>query len=1092
MSPRVAPSVLAALVLVLSAPDPAGRRNPGQAGPTLTDISQRLLGVRTEQPNRDFGRGPVFFVPNLGQIDRRVVFYAQGRDRTVYFAPDGLTIALDYARGTEAKGPAARWAVKVDFPGARKGVRPEGLKENGGIVSFFQGKPEEWRTGLPAYSEIIYRDLWPGIDLIYKGEKDLLKYEFVVDPGADPSMIRIAYQGTTAVVLTAEGGLTVETPAGNFGDDAPIAYQEINGRRESVAVAYALAAAEAGSETRTIVFKTGSYDRSRTIVLDPVVLISCGYIGGASPDVCEAVAVDASGNVYVTGETQGGAAFPVTAGPDLTGNGGADAFIAKIPESGTGLVYCGYIGGSANEYGNCIAVDTAGNAYVAGGTNSSETTFPVTGGPDLTHGSGGGGLDGFIAKVNPEGTALVYCGYIGGNKLDIANGIAIDASGRAYVAGYTYGSDFPVLVGPDLSFNGGESDAFIARISASGTAFEYCGYIGGSGDDNAEAIAIDASGNAYVAGGTASADFPAAVGPDLTPDGDSDAWVAKVNPSGTIIERCGFIGGSAYDTARAIAIDPSGAVYVAGDTGSTETSFPVTGGPDPTYNGGTSIYGGDLFVAKIDPSGAGLVYCGYVGGSGNDWVSGIAVDGAGRAFVCGTTDSPEASFPVINGPDLTYNGGSEDAFAAAISADGATLVYCGYIGGSEGDEAHGLALDEWGTVLVVGATMSGQATFPVAVGPDLTHNGGWDGFVARVSAGVAGPTLASLNPSSGTAGDPGFFLSVAGTGFEDGAVVRWDGTNRPTTFVSGSEVRAQIAAADVAAGKTVSVTVINPNGGISNGLTFSISNPVPVLASLSTTQVTGGGAGFSLNVLGSNFVPNSIVRWNGNDRATAYISRTEVQAAVLATDIAAGGEAQVTVFNPAPAGGASAGQAVHISSFTLGSSPASITVAAGQTATYTITATPQNGPFDAAVAFSCQGLPSKCTAAFAPASLTPGTSAVTTTLTLTTVASAKSGAAAASLTGIRGFVPPLAGLAVLGVILLLTGAGRRPASWPFSRRRLAAYALILLAAILVGSCSSGGNNPPPYTGTPKGTHQISVQGTSGNMTIPTVVTLVVN
>jgi hypothetical protein len=573
----------------------------------------------------------------------------------------------------------------------------------------------------------------------------------------------------------------------------------------------------------------------------------------------------------------------------------------------------------------------------------------------------------------------------------------------------------------------------------------------------------------------------------LIHNGDSDAWVAKVNPSGTMIEWSGFIGGSAYDTASGIAIDPSGAVYVTVDTMSTETSFPVTGGPDLTYNGGLR----DLFVAKIDPSGAGLLCCGYVGGSGNDAAAGIAVDGSGRAFICGSTDSPEASFPVIDGPDLTYNGGSGDAFAAAISADGATLVYCGYIGGSEAEGAHGLALDEWGTVFVVGATMSSQTTFPVAVGPDLTHNGGWDGFVARVSAGVAGPTLSSLTPSAGSAGDPSFPLSVAGTGFEDGAVVRWDGTSRPTTFVSGSEVWAQIAAADVAAGKTVSVTVINPNGGISNGLTFSISNPVPVLVSLSTTQVTGGGAGFSLTVLGSNFVPNSIVRWNGNDRATTYISGTELNAAILATDIAAGGEGQVTVFNPAPAGGASAGQAVHISSFTIGSSPASITVAAGQTATYTITATPQNGPFDAAVAFSCQGLPSKCTAAFAPASLTPGTSAVTTTLTLTTVASAKSGAAAASLTG---FVPPLAGLAVLGVILLLTGAGRRPASWPSSRRRLAAYALILLAAVLVGRCSSGGgnNNPPPYTGTPKGTHQISVQATSGDMTVPTVVTLVVN
>jgi hypothetical protein len=301
-------------------------------------------------------------------------------------------------------------------------------------------------------------------------------------------------------------------------------------------------------------------------------------------------------------------------------------------------------------------------------------------------------------------------------------------------------------------------------------------------------------------------------------------------------------------------------------------------------------------------------------------------------------------------------------------------------------------------------------------------------------------------------------------------------------------VDAAIGVDDLAAGKTVLVTVRNPNGGISNALVFTIDNPLPALASLSTTHVTGGGAAFALTVLGSNFVPNSVVRWNGNSRTTTYVSATEVQGAILSTDIAAGGEAQVTVFNPAPAGGASSAIVLPVSGFTLGSSPTSATVTAGQSATYTIQLTPQFGSFDSSVSFNCAGLPSKCTASFSPTSVTPGAGGVTTTLTLTTKASSSS--ASAGLLRATGFGPPTLGLLVLVLILLSWVVFRRHIYWRLARRWLTACALVCLV-ILIGSCSAGGGDDT-YTGTPKGTHQISVQATSGNMTVPMAVTLVVN
>ena len=290
-------------------------------------------------------------------------------------------------------------------------------------------------------------------------------------------------------------------------------------------------------------FDIGAYDTSRPLVLDPAVLIYCGYIGGTGDDAGYGIAVDATGCAYVTGYAQSSqGSFPVTVGPNLTFNGDHDAFVAKVKADGTGLLYCGYIGGTNDDYGRGIAVDEAGNAYIVGSAFSTQVSFPVLVGPDLTQ-NNVHNFDAFVAKLNAAGTDLLYCGYIGGAGADSGSEIAVDEAGNAYVTGFTSSTEasFPVTVGPDLSHNDTNSgyDAFVAKVNTSGNGLVYCGYIGGTWDDYGRGIAVDEAGNAYVTGGTESteASFPVVIGPDLTYNGGGfdagDAFVAKISPGPT-------------------------------------------------------------------------------------------------------------------------------------------------------------------------------------------------------------------------------------------------------------------------------------------------------------------------------------------------------------------------------------------------------------------------------------------------------------------------------------------------------------------------------------------------------------------------------
>ncbi|MDQ3010425.1 MAG: SBBP repeat-containing protein [Acidobacteriota bacterium] len=698
---------------------------------------------------------PLAFIENRGQVDARTAFLVQGRDTAAYFTAQGMTLALtrqntdgsELAARTGASGTRQRWNLKLDFVGADAAVRPEGRSLAKAQVNYFSGAPQSWRTGIQTYSSVVYSNLWSGIDLVYSGTTDRLKYEFIVKPGADPQQIRLAYRGTNALLaINEQGQLEVPTPFGTIHDDKPISSQ---GKGKQVKTEFVVHERSTDG-SQAYGFRVGKYNRRKTLVIDPAILVYSGFIGGSGDDEGHSIAVDGNGDAYVTGVTTSAqATFPETAGPDLSYNGRTDAFVAKIKTDGTGLVYAGYIGGDGDEAGHGIAIDASGNAYVTGWTTSTQATFPIVGtlGPMFK-----GAIDAFVAKINPAGTALSYCGYIGGDDEDEGLGIAVDTTGRAYVTGLTASTEatFPELVGPGLLFKGA-IDAFVARVKADGSGLDYAGYLGGSGDDQGRSIAVDAGGNAYVAGLTTSTEssFPMVGTLGATFKGGTDAFVAKVNSTGSAVSYSGFIGGSGIDEAYGIAVDAGGSAYITGRTASTEATFPKLVGPGLIFNGGI-----DAFVAKINPAGSALSYAGYIGGSGDDEGFGVAIDSAGNAYVTGRTTTSEATFPKANAFDLTLNGAS-DGFIAKVNQTGSGLTYAGYLGGNGLEEGFGAAVNGLRQVYVAGRSTSADNSFPTLIGPASGFGGASDAFVMRIddsSVTCAALTVGPATLQNGTIG----------------------------------------------------------------------------------------------------------------------------------------------------------------------------------------------------------------------------------------------------------------------------------------------------------------------------------------------------
>ncbi len=547
---------------------------------------------------RGFSKLPVAFVPNRGQVDARANYYARGSGYGFYFTESKVVLAL-------AKGERTQ-VLDLAFVGANRDPQITSGRPTGATVNELGAGPRQ--AGLSSHARITYRDLWPGIDMVFFGAKGKLNYEFRLAPGADPGDIRLAYRGAEGVSLASGGHLVLDTELGALTDSRPRTYQRIRGDRRPVRSGYAL------REGNSFGFRLGAYDSARPLVIDPALDYST-YLGGSSTDSGHAIAVDAAGSAYVTGYTSS-LGMPTTPGAyDDDRDGFSDAFVAKLTPDGSALAYATYLGGFNGDQGNAIAVDATGNAYVMGKTGG----FPVTQGAfDTTF--NGGDSDAFVAKLSPSGGALEYATYLGGssNESDYG-GIAIDEGGSVYVTGYTLSANFPTTQGAfDTTFNSGTTDAFVAKLSPSGGVLDYSTYLGGTGNELGLGIAVDDGGNAHVTGQGDSADFPTTPGAFDTTSNNYDAFVTKVAPDGTALAYSTYLGGSSGDFGLGIAVDGSGSAYVTGDTLSAD--FPTSPGAfDRSSNGSF-----DGFVAKLSASGAGLTYSTYLGGSGEDISYGIA------------------------------------------------------------------------------------------------------------------------------------------------------------------------------------------------------------------------------------------------------------------------------------------------------------------------------------------------------------------------------------------------------------------------------------------------------------------------------------
>ena len=475
----------------------------------------------------DFSKLPLPFVPNAGQTDPAVRFQVHDMGGTIFFTASEVVLALPTT--TQASPPI----VRLHFEGANPAPAMTGAERLPGIVNYLIGNdPALWRTNISTYAGILYQQLYPGIDLCYDGTSGQLKGTYIVAPGADPNLIRWRHNGATDVHLDeATGSLVIALSGSTLIEHTPIAWQEVNGQRASVPASYVLA------NDGSVGFALGSYDPVLPLTIDPT--LSYGtYLGGSGFEEADGIALDSGGNTYVVGTTSS-TDFP-TEGPYQPSSGGEeDVFVVKINAAGNALVYSTYIGGSDDDDGSGIAVDSAGNAYVAGDTDS--TNFPTH---NPLQGSNGGMDDAFVVKLNADGNALVYSTYLGGSHIDEAEAIAVDGEGNAYFTGTTFSA------GLFTGAYSGDGDAFVAKLNASGSALDYGTYLGGSGYDFGVGIAVDSAGNAYILGQTYSADLPTENPLQADYGGSGDAFVAKLNDSGSALLYSTYLGGSGDERCR--------------------------------------------------------------------------------------------------------------------------------------------------------------------------------------------------------------------------------------------------------------------------------------------------------------------------------------------------------------------------------------------------------------------------------------------------------------------------------------------------------------------------------------------------------------
>ena len=672
---------------------------------------------------------PLAFEQNEGQLDERVRYVVRGSGCEVFFTSDGARIVKRDGAGASV--------VDVRASGGRS-APPEAGERLLQRTNYIRGERASDRfADIANFARITYRSIYSGVDLVYYGTDNELEYDFVVAPHADTTQIRVAFDGASDIRLSDDGRLIVDTPSGALEFRRPVAYQDIDGVRRVVDARYAIAA------DRRVGFALGAYDPAHPLVIDPILSLSTNLWGNTS-----GVALDPAGNIYVVGSTWM-SGLPASSGYQTQLAGTKDAYVAKLDPTGTSVIYATYLGARrVTTIGLGIAVDDAGSAYVTG---TSAKGYPITPGAYLASGTT------FVTKLNPAGNALAYSTFV---TSPVAS-LAVDDAGSAYMTGTA--SALTTTPGSFQRTKLGASAPYVAKLAATGASMVYATYLGGSANDDGKRVAIDAAGNAYVVGVARSVDFPVQDAYSWSLAGSTDAFVAKLDPTGSALVYSTYLGGSGDERGLGIAVDSIGQAHVTGWT--TSINFPVTpnafqrtiGYPDPAIS--------NAFITKFDATGDAIRYSSYLGGKwcfapgvfqcfglfhpdeGIDAGTAVAVDAAGYAYIGGYVTS--TLFPLVDSIQPTVTPADADVWhvplVAKVAPDGDRLVYATVLGAKGFDTTLGaLALDSAGSVVAAGNATG--VYFPLTPGAIL---GEGNGFLFKLEHGIVRTSVSStINPAN--------------------------------------------------------------------------------------------------------------------------------------------------------------------------------------------------------------------------------------------------------------------------------------------------------------------------------------------------------
>lgn len=724
------------------------------AGTATVMSSGRSIASQDPDPKiQDLPRldiAELHFIPNAGQFSDLVSFRAEANGASIWFTDQAVFYHI--VRSLPRQEPSSFLAshnfdpinsfdsleyilLRVSFVGASPGYSLIAAEPSGPTNNFIFGNDQtRWYTDLPGYMRLEYQSVYPGIDLIYYGLHDKLEYDFRIAPGADPSLIRIKYDGVIGLSLNASGDLIIETEFGNLIEQRPISYQLDGESKIPIEGEYILL------DDNSFGFSLGpEYNPDLPLVIDPVLDYSTLF-GGSGNDYARGIARDADSNLILTGYLSS-PDFPLENPLDSTYSGVApedyDIFVTKLTGSGDSVIFSTYLGGSGGDNrALAVAVDGSGDIYIAGMTNS--TDFPTV---TPYQASNLGVIDGFVSKLSSDGSTLMYSTYLGGSDSDYVTSLAVDGAGSAYVTGGTGSSDLN-LSGTQLDATlDGLADAFVIKLNASGDGMIYGTYLGGNDEEIGYGIDLDDANRAYLVGRTRSTDFPTvnAYDTDYNSGTDyGDVFLTRINDDGASLSYSTYFGGVKDEVGLAVTVDANSRAYITGFTKS--SNFPTLGGLDYILNGSY-----DAFATSFDSAGA-LTYSGYLGGLNNDFGTSIVVGIDSSLFVSGSTES--FNFPILNAYDQTFNGAS-DIFATNIIPSGDSIIYSTFIGGSSYEFCYGIVLDDMNNLYLTGYTDS--PNFPTINAMYDSSIGSFDIFLIKLD--LAPPVC--IDSDNDGFGDPG-------------------------------------------------------------------------------------------------------------------------------------------------------------------------------------------------------------------------------------------------------------------------------------------------------------------------------------------------